>query len=68
MICLSHESLENYYRMNFLMMRHHKYSLTELDMMMQWEREVYLILLLQALEEEKQEREKNGGNTSTITG
>lgn len=54
--------------MNFLMMRHHKYSLTELDMMMPWEREVYLILLLQALEEEKKEREKNGGNSITTTG
>lgn len=44
--------------------RHHKYSLTELDMMIPWEREVHLILLLQALEEEKQQREaSNGRNT-----
>jgi hypothetical protein len=41
-------------------MRHHKYSLTELENMMPWEKEVHLILLLQALEEEKQMRESYG--------
>ena len=39
------------------MMQHHKYSLTELDNMMPWEREIYINLLLQWLEEEK-ERQK----------
>ena len=38
-------------------MQHHKYSLTELDNMMPWEREIYVSLLLQWLEEEK-ERQK----------
>ena len=38
-------------------MQHHKYSLTELDNMMPWEREIYVNLLLQHLEEEK-ERQK----------
>ena len=41
-------------------MRHHKYSITELESMMPWEKEVHLILLLQALEEEKQMRESHG--------
>ena len=42
------------------MMQHHKYSLTELDNMMPWEREIYLGLLMQFLkeEEERTEREK----------
>ena len=39
-------------------MHYHKYSLTEVDMLMPWEREVYITLLTQALEEEKQERER----------
>jgi len=34
-------------------MQHHKYSLTELDNMMPWEREIYINLLLQHLEEER---------------
>jgi len=41
-------------------MRHHKYSLTELETMIPWEREVHLILLLDALEEEKKLRESYG--------
>jgi len=34
-------------------MQHHKYSLTELENMLPWEREIYVTLLLQHLEEEK---------------
>jgi len=39
------------------MMQHHQYSLTELDNMIPWEREIYINLLLQFLEEER-ERQK----------
>lgn len=59
-MCLSHDDLANYFKTNFLMMRHHQYTLTELDLMMPWEREVHLIMLLQALEEEEEARKKNG--------
>ena len=49
---------------NFALMQHHNYSLIELENMIPWEREVYLYLLLQFIEEEKQqiekERRKNG--------
>ena len=42
------------------MMQHHNYSLTELDNMIPWEREIYIGLLMQFLkeEEERMEREK----------
>ena len=43
----------NYYRTNFALMHHHKYSLTELEEMMCWERDIYIIMLLQYLEEER---------------
>lgn len=33
-------------------MQHHKYSLTELEEMMVWEREIYITLLIQYIEEE----------------
>jgi uncharacterized FlgJ-related protein len=33
-------------------MQHHKYSLTELDNLMPWERQVYIDLLMNYLEEE----------------
>jgi len=33
-------------------MQHHKYSLTELDNMIPWERDIYINLLMTYLEEE----------------
>lgn len=42
-------------------MQHHKYSLTELENMMPWEREIYITLLLDYLkEEELKEKQANG--------
>ena len=47
-------------------MQHHNYSLTELENMMPWEREVYLTMLLEYIKEEnrkqreEQARNKNG--------
>jgi hypothetical protein len=49
-----HENLGNYYKTNFALMQHHKYSLTELDNMLPWERDVYVNMLLQHLEEENE--------------
>ena len=42
-------------------MQHHKYSLTELENMMPWEREIYVTLLSQHIEEENLKRGINGG-------
>ena len=39
-------------------MQHHKYSLTELENMMPWEREIYLGLLEEFIKEENQRLEK----------
>mgnify|MGYP003302726141 FL=1 len=41
-------------------MQHHHYSLHELENMMPWEREIYVGLMVQHIEEEKQ-RTKSGG-------
>ena len=40
------------------MMQHHKYSLTELEDMMPWEREIYVNLLMQFIEEENERIKK----------
>ena len=42
-------------------MQHHNYSLTELEHMIPWEREIYIAMLLNWLEEEK-ERKKQQKN------
>ncbi len=45
-------------------MQHHHYSLGELDMMMPWEREIYVSMLIDYVKEEndriKQEQQRNG--------
>ena len=58
---MAHESLESYYKTNFALMQHHKYSLTELENMMPWEREIYVTLLSQYIEEENLKNGVNGG-------
>ena len=55
---LAHNSLENYYLTSFAMVQHHKWSLTELENMVPWEREIYSGLLIQHLENEKAEYDK----------
>ena len=44
-------------------MQHHKYSLTELDNLLPWEKEVYVNLLTNYIKEEneKRRRDKNSG-------
>jgi hypothetical protein len=41
-------------------MQHHKYSLTELENMLPWEREIYITLLIRHVEEENEKiKQKN---------
>ncbi len=54
MITLSHDTLENYYKTNFQLMQTHNYSLTELENMLPWEREIYINLLMQHIEKENE--------------
>lgn len=42
-------------------MQHHKYSLTELEDMIPWEREIYIMMLVQHLEEENQRLQQQQG-------
>jgi len=39
---------------NFAMMQHHHYSLTEIEAMLPWEREIYIQLLLNHVEEQNE--------------
>ena len=49
---MAHIDLESYFKLNFALMQHHKYSLTEIENMIPWERDIYLGLLNQYIEEE----------------
>ena len=39
---------------NFALMQHHNYSLSDIENLMPWEREIYLTLLMQWIEEENE--------------
>lgn len=54
---LAHDSLYDYYRLNHALMYHHDYSLTELESMLPWEREIYVTMLVQQIREEKEMRQ-----------
>jgi hypothetical protein len=56
---LCHETTYNHYKTNFSLMQYHKYSLEELENMIPFEREIYVSLLVQHLEEEKQRLKSN---------
>ena len=40
-------------------MQHHKYSLTELDNLIPWEKEVYVNLLMNHIKEENEKRRRD---------
>ena len=58
---MTHIDLESYYKLNFSLMQHHKYSLTEIENMMPWERDIYVALLQEHLEDEEQKMKQRNG-------
>lgn len=50
---LSHTSLTRYYSMIFSLAQHHKYSITELENLIPYERDLYVDMLMEYLEEQK---------------
>jgi hypothetical protein len=57
---MAHMDLESYYRINFSLLQFHKYSLTEIENLIPFERELYLGLLQQHIEEENLKNQQNG--------
>jgi len=58
---MAHISAESYYELNFSLMQYHKYSLTEIENMIPWEREIYVNLLRNYLETEKLKNQQEHG-------
>jgi len=52
----SHNSVVSFYKTNFAMMQHHKYSLAEIENMIPWERYVFIDLLSEFLKKQEQDR------------
>tara|TARA_Y100000996_G_C22297749_1_gene550805 strand:- start:16 stop:189 length:174 start_codon:yes stop_codon:yes gene_type:complete len=51
---MAHMDMESYYKLNFALMQYHKYSLTDIENMMPWERDIYTILLEQHIKDEEE--------------
>ena len=58
---MAHMDLESYFKLNFALMQHHKYSLTEIENMIPWEKDVYVALLEQYIEEENLKQQQQSG-------
>ena len=58
---MAHINAESSYELMFSLMQYHKYSLTEIESMMPWEREIYVNLLRNYLEAEKLKRQQQTG-------
>ena len=47
---------------NFSLMQHHNYSLSDIENMMPWEREIYLDMLITYIKEENKKQEERNMN------
>ncbi len=59
---MAHVDLETYFRINFALMQFHKYSVTEIENMVSWERDIYVGLLRQHIEEENLKARQKAAN------
>lgn len=53
---LSHTSLINYYKTIFALVQHHKYSIAEIENLIPFERDIYVDMLKEYLEELEEKR------------
>ncbi len=51
----------SYYELNFSLMQYHKYSLTEIENMIPFERDIYVTLLKNYLEAERMKQQQEHG-------
>lgn len=49
-----YDNLKNIFETNFALMQHHKYSLSDVEGMLPWEKSVYVNMLIQHIEEENE--------------
>jgi len=49
---MGHQTLKGYYKSNFNLVHHYKWSLSDLEAMMPWEKYIYLDMLQVLIEEE----------------
>jgi len=58
---MSHNNLVNYYTMIFSMAQHHKYSISELENLIPFERDTYYELLMNYLRDREEKMRQQDG-------
>jgi hypothetical protein len=56
-MALSHSNLGSYLKTNFAMMQHHNYSLSDIENMIPWERDIYVAMLVDYINIENEKRQ-----------
>ena len=56
-MALSHSNLGSYLKTNFAMMQHHNYSLSDIENMIPWERDIYVAMLADYINTENEKRQ-----------
>jgi len=56
---LSHNTLANYYNTLFAMAQHHKYSITDVENLIPFERDLYIGMIADYLERKRLEEERH---------
>lgn len=54
---MSHMNLREYYKLIFSLAQHHKYSVTEIENLIPYERDIYVDMLLDYLDKQRKELE-----------
>lgn len=52
-MALSHTTLQRYYSMIFALAQHHKYSISDIEGLIPYERDLYVEMLMDYLEQQK---------------
>ncbi len=55
---MGHDTLGNMLETNFMMMHHHKYSLSDIENLLPWERQIYIGMLVNQLKEDKRQADE----------
>jgi hypothetical protein len=51
-----YDNLKNFYSTNFALVQHHKYSLSDIENMLPWERHIYLDMLKEHIRQQEEQR------------
>jgi len=58
-VALNHNTLENYYSVVFALIQHHKYSITEVENLLPFERDLYVDMLAKFIKQTEEAKKKS---------